>query len=77
MKVTDHEDLVKNNDEKRNIDSFYQVDFEYPQQLRESYNYLLFLPEKIVVCKFEKLICIGNSTIVYLVHIENLQQTSI
>ena len=77
MKVTDHEDLIKRNNEKRNIDSFYQVDFEYPQQLRESYNYLLFLPEKIVVYKFEKLICIGNSTIVYLVHIENLQQTSI
>ena len=77
MKVTDHEDLIKRNNEKRNIDSFYQVDFEYPQQLRESYNYLLFLPEKIVVYKFEKLICIGNSKIVYLVHIENLQQTSI
>ena len=77
MKVTDHEDLIKSNNEKRNIDSFYQVDFEYPQQLRESYNYLLFLREKIVVYKFEKLICIGNSKIVYLVHIENLQQTSI
>ena len=77
MKVTDHEDLIKRNNEKRNIDSFYQVDFEYPQQLRESYNYLLFLPKKIVVYKFEKLICIGNSKIVYLVHIENLQQTSI
>ena len=77
MKVTDHEDLVKNNDEKRNIDSFYQVDFEYPKQLRESYNYLLFLPEKIVVYKFKKLICTANSKIVYLVHIENLQQASI
>ena len=77
MKVTDHEDLVKNNDEKRNIDSFYQVDFEYPKQLRESYNYLLFLPEKIVVCKFKKLICTANSKTVYLVHIENLQQASI
>ena len=52
-----YEDFIKNYDENSNIGYYFNVDAEYPKELHELHSNLPFLPERMKVNKYNKLIC--------------------
>ena len=51
-----NEDFIKNYSEENDEEYFSEVDIQYPEKLLELHNYLPFLPERMKVGKFEKLV---------------------
>ena len=58
MEVTSffNEDFIKNYNEENDEEYFSEVDIQYPEKLHELHNYLPFLPERMKLGKFEKLV---------------------
>ena len=58
MEVTSffNEDFIKNYNEENDEEYFSEVDIQYPEKLLELHNYLPFLPERMKLGKFEKLV---------------------
>ena len=53
---------------------FLEVDVQYLEKLREFYNDLLFLPERMKIEKVEKLLPNLHDQTEYVIHIRNLKQ---
>ena len=51
-----NEDFIKNYNEESDEGYFLEVDVQYPEQLHELHNDLLFLDERIKIEKVEKLV---------------------
>ena len=51
-----NEDFIKNYNEESDEGYFLEVDVQYPEQLHELHNDLLFLAERIKIEKVEKLV---------------------
>ena len=69
------EDFIKNYIEKSDEGYFLEVDVQYPEKLYELHNDLPFLPERVKIEKFEKLITNLHDKTKYVIHIRNLKQT--
>ena len=51
------EDFIKNYDEDSNVGYFIEAYIDYPKELHNEHSDLTFLPQRIEVNKFKKLIC--------------------
>ena len=51
-----NEDFIKNYNEENDEEYFSEVDIQYPEKLHELHNYLPFLPERMKLGKFGKLV---------------------
>ena len=67
-------DFIKNYIEKSDNGYLFYADTEYPHTLRGKHNDLLFLPDRMLVNKVNKLICSEYDKTNYSVHILALQQ---
>ena len=52
---------------------FLKVDVQYAEKLHELHNDLLFLPERMKIEKFEKLVANLHDKTEYVIHIRNLK----
>ena len=66
--------LIKNHNEESDEGCFVEVDVQYPEKLHELHNGLPFLPERMKVEKFEKLVANFHNKTEYVIHITNLKQ---
>ena len=69
-----NEDFIKNYKEDSDEGYFAEADVQYPEKLHELHNYLLFLPERMKLDKFEKLVANLHDKTEYTIHIRNLKQ---
>ena len=53
---------------------FFEVDVQYTEKLCELHNYLPFLPERMKIEKFEKLLANLHDKTEFIIHIRNLEQ---
>ena len=63
------EDFIKNYDEESDIGYLFVVDVEYPKNLYMLHNDLPFLPERMKINKYDKLVCNLNDKENYPAHI--------
>ena len=68
------EDFMKNYDEDSNVGYFIEADIEYPKELHGLHKDLPFLPERMEVNKWKKLICNLYYKKYYVDHIRSLKQ---
>ena len=66
--------LIKNHNEEIDEGCFVEVDVQYPEKLHELHNGLPFLPDRMKVEKFEKLVANLHNKTEYVIHITNLKQ---
>ena len=71
-----NEDFIKNYNEESDEGYFLEVDVQYLEKLREIQNDLLFLPERIKIEEFEKLVANLHDKTEYIIHVINLKQSS-
>ena len=69
-----NEDFIKKYNEESDEGYFLGVDVQYPEKLRELHNDLPFLPERMKIEKFEKLVTNLHDKAEYIIHIRNLKQ---
>ena len=69
-----YKDFIKSHNEENNEDFFLEVDVQYPEKLHEINNALPFLPERMKIEKFEKLVTNLHVNGEYVIHIRNLKQ---
>ena len=69
-----NEDFIQNCNEESDEGYFLKVDVQYLEKLHERHNNLLFLPERMKIEKFEKLVVILHDKTEYVIHITNLKQ---
>ena len=65
---------MKNYNEESDKGYFLEVDVKYIEKLRELHNDLPFLPERMKIGKFEKLVANLHYKSEYVIHIRNLKQ---
>ena len=58
----------------KDIGYFLEVDVQYLEKLHELYNDLSFLPKKMKIKNFEKLVANISIETEYVIHIRNLKQ---
>ena len=68
------EDFIKNCDENSDKGHILQVHVEYPKNLHDLHSDLQFLPERIRIDKFDKLVCNLYDKKSYVVQIRSLKQ---
>ena len=68
------EDFIKNCDENSDKGHILQVHVEYPKNLHDLHSDLQFLPERIKIDKFDKLVCNLYDKKSYVVQIRSLKQ---
>ena len=68
------EDFIKNYDEESDIGYLFVVDVEYPKNLYMLYSDLPFLPERMKINNYDKLVCNLNDKENYPAHILALKQ---
>ena len=68
------ENLIKNYDEDSNAGYFIEADIEYPKELHNKHSDLPFLPERMKVNKFKKLVCNLYDKKDYVDHIRSVKQ---
>ena len=68
------EDFIKNYNGESDEGYFLEVDVQYPEKLHELHNDLLFLPERIKIEKFQKLVSNLHDKTEYIIHIRNFKQ---
>ena len=68
------EDFIKNYNGESDEGYFLEVDVQYPEKLHEFHNDLLFLPERIKIEKFQKLVSNLHDKTEYIIHIRNFKQ---
>ena len=69
-----NEDFIKNYNEESDEGYFLEVDVQYLEKLHELHNDLPFLPERMKIEKFEKLVANLHDKTEYVIHIRNLKQ---
>ena len=69
-----NEDFIKNYNKESGEGYFFEVDFQYPEELNELHNNLLFLPERLKSETVEKLVANLHDKTEYVIHIRNLKQ---
>ena len=69
-----NENFIKNYKEDSDEGYFAEADVQYPEKLHELHNYLLFLPERMKLEKFQKLVANLHDKTEYAIHIRNLKQ---
>ena len=69
-----NENFIKNYKEDSDEGYFAEADVQYPEKLHELHNYLLFLPERMKLEKFQKLVANLHDKTEYTIHTRNLKQ---
>ena len=69
-----NEDFIKNYDEESDKGYILEVDVEYPKSLHDFHSVLPFLPERMRINKFSKLVGNLYDKSNYVVHIRSLKQ---
>ena len=69
------EDFIKNYDENSDKGYILEVDVEYPKNLHDLHSHLPFLPDRMKIDKFKKIVCDLHDKKSYVVHIRSLKQT--
>ena len=69
-----NEDFIRSYNKEIDEGYFLEVDVQYPGNLHEFHNDLPFLPERIRIEKFEKLVTNLHDKTEYVIHIRNLKQ---
>ena len=69
-----NEDFIKNYNDESDEGYFLEVYVQYLEKLHELHNDLPFLPEKMKIEKFEKLVANLHDETEYFIHIRNLKQ---
>ena len=69
-----NEDFIKNYNEESDEGYFLEVDVQYLEKLHELHNDLPFLPERMKIEKFIKLVANLHDKNKYVIHIRNLKQ---
>ena len=69
-----NEEFIKNYDKNGDKGSNLEVDVEYPKKLRSVHSDLPFLPERMKINKFEKLVCNTRNKENYIIHTVSLKQ---
>ena len=67
-----NEDFIKSYNDESDEGYFLEVDSQYPKNLHDTHNDLLFLPEKMKIEKVEKLVANLLDKEEYVIHIRNL-----
>ena len=67
-----NEDFIKNYNEESDEGHFLEIDVKYLKNLHELHNDLSFLPERMKVEKFEKLVANLHDKTEYVIYINNL-----
>ena len=65
---------MKDYNEGSNERHLIEVNFQYPEKFHDLHNDLQFLPEKMKIEKFEKLVANSNDKTEYVIYIKNLKQ---
>ena len=55
-------------------DFFFEVDFQYPENIHNLHYDLPFLPERMKIKKVEKLVADVHDKEEYVIHVRNLEQ---
>ena len=55
-------------------DFFFEVDFQYPENIQNLHYDLPFLPERMKIKKVEKLVADVHDKEEYVIHVRNLEQ---
>ena len=69
-----NEDFIKNYNEISDKGDFLEVDIQYTEKLHELHNDLPFLPERMKIEKFIKLVANLHDKNKYVIHIRNIKQ---
>ena len=69
-----NENFMKNYNEKTDKRYILEVDAEYPKNLHSFHNDLPFLPERIKINKYNKLVCNLYHKNTYVIHVRTLKQ---
>ena len=69
-----NEDFIKNYNDESDEGYFLEVYVQYLEKLHELHNDLPFLPERMKIEKFEKLVANLHDETEYFIHIRNLKQ---
>ena len=69
-----NEDFIKNYNEESDEGYFLEIDIQYLKKLHELHNDLPFLPERMKMEKFEKLVANLHSKTEYVIHIRNFKK---
>ena len=69
-----NEDFIKNYDEDSDKGHILEVDVEYPKNLHDLDNYLLFSPERMKINQCSRLVCNLYDKNNYFVHKRSLKQ---
>ena len=69
-----NEDSMKSYNEESDEGYFLEVDVEYLEKLHELHNDLPFLPDRMKIKGFEKLVANLHDKTEYVIHIRNLKQ---
>ena len=67
---------MKDYNEGSNERHLIEVHVQYPEKFHDLHNDLQFLPERMKIEKFEKLVASLNNKTEYVMHIKNLKQAS-
>ena len=69
-----NENFRKNYNEESDEGCFLEVDAQYLEKVHELHNDLPFLPERMKIEKFEKLVANLHNKTKYVIHVRNLKQ---
>ena len=69
-----NEEFIKNYNENTSKGYILEVDVKYPKKLYDLYSDLPFLPKRIKIDKFKKLVCDLHNKKKYVVHIKSLKK---
>ena len=68
------EEFIKNYNESDKKRYILEVDVKYPKKLHNLHSYLSFLPERMEINKWKKLVCNLYNKKKYVVHVNSLKQ---
>ena len=69
-----NEEFIKNYNENSSKGYILEVDIKYPKKLHDLHSDLPFLPKRIKIDKYKKLVCDLHNKNKYVVHIKSLKQ---
>ena len=69
-----NEEFIKNCNENSSKGYIFEVDVKYPKKLHDSHSDLPFLPKRIKIDKYKKLVCDLHNKKKYVVYITSLKQ---
>ena len=69
-----NEEFIKSYNENDNKGYIFEADVKYPKRLHDLHSDLLFLPERMEISKYKKLICNLSNKKKYVIHVNSLKQ---